>query len=94
MMPWPGLLEPFTECLGLGVIAATCLNYMFGVNVVLFLILNAAVWFLCDLMLIKTIEVHIDIYIIITVYILLCRIKVLVVLFIAISILLHSYNIN
>ena len=43
MMPWPGLLEPFTECLGLGVIAATCLNYMFGVDVVLFFILHAAV---------------------------------------------------
>lgn len=58
MMPWPGLLEPFTECLGLGVIGALCAYYLLGVNILLFLPLHAIVWFCCDLLLIKTIEVY------------------------------------
>lgn len=57
MMPWPGLLEPFTECFGLGLTAALCTNYLFGVNILLFLLLHTGVWFCCDLLLIKTIEV-------------------------------------
>ena len=57
MMPWPGLLEPFTECLGLGIIGALCTNYLFNVSIPLFLVLHMVVWFCCDLMLIKTIEV-------------------------------------
>ena len=57
MMPWPGLLEPFTECFGLGLTAALCINYLLGVNIFLFLLLHTGVWFCCDLLLIKTIEV-------------------------------------
>ena len=57
MMPWPGLLEPFTECLGLGVIAALCSSHLFDVSVPLFLLLHVAVWFSLDLILIRTIEV-------------------------------------
>ena len=57
MMPWPGLLEPFTECLGLGIITSICLNYLLNVNIILFLVLHTVAWFCCDLILIRTIEV-------------------------------------
>ena len=57
MMPWPGLLEPFTECLCLGAIGALCSSYLFSVSVPLFLLLHTALWFYFDLMLIRTIEV-------------------------------------
>ena len=57
MMPWPGLLEPFTECLCLGVISALCSSYLFSVSVPLFLLLHTALWFCFDLLLIRTIEV-------------------------------------
>ena len=58
MMPWPGLLEPFTECLCLGVIAALCSSYLFNISIPLFLLLHTALWFSFDLLLIRTIEVR------------------------------------
>jgi ceramide glucosyltransferase len=56
MMPWPGLIEPFTECFGLGLLGALCVHYLLDVNPLLFLLVHTAVWFIFDLLLLKLIE--------------------------------------
>ena len=61
MMPWPGLLEPFTECFGLGLLGSLCAAYLLGVNsflfIVIFLLVHSAVWFFLDMSLMRTVEV-------------------------------------
>ena len=57
MMPWPGLIEPFTECLGLGLLGAICIYFLLAVDPLLFLLVHTAVWFTFDLCLLKSIEV-------------------------------------
>ena len=59
MMPWPGLVEPFTECLGLGVLGALCLHRLLHLNPLVFLLVHTLVWFLFDLLLMKLIEVSV-----------------------------------
>ena len=59
MMPWPGLVEPFTECLGLGVLGALCLHRLLHLNPLVFLLVHTLVWFLFDLLLMKLIEVRV-----------------------------------
>lgn len=56
MMPWPGLVEPFTECFGLGLLGALC-SYQLHVNPYLFLLVHTLIWFTFDLILLKLIEV-------------------------------------
>ena len=58
-MPWPGLVEPFTECLGLGVLGALCLHRLLHLNPLVFLLVHTLVWFLFDLLLMKLIEVRV-----------------------------------
>lgn len=57
MMPWPGLIEPFTECFGLGLLGGICIYYFLAVDLILFLLVHTTVWFTCDLFLLKLIEV-------------------------------------
>ena len=59
MMPWPGLLEPFTECLGVGVLWALCLGFCLNFSVSLFLLVHSAVWFSMDLLLLRIISVSV-----------------------------------
>lgn len=56
MMPWPGLLEPFTECLVLGLLASAATSYLFGVGVVQFMAVHVSVWFCCDYLLLTIAE--------------------------------------
>ena len=56
MVPWPGLIEPFTECLGLGLLGAICIYFLLAVDPLLFLLVHTAVWFTFDLFLLKSIE--------------------------------------
>ena len=58
MMPWPGLVEPFTECFGLGLLGALCLHLLLQLNPVLFLLVHTSVWLTFDLILLKLIEVR------------------------------------
>ena len=58
MMPWPGLIEPFTECFGLGLLGAVCVYYLLEVNPLLFLLVHTVTWFIFDLLLLKLIEVY------------------------------------
>jgi hypothetical protein len=58
MMPWPGLLEPLTESICLGVVASLCVHHVLGVNPFLFLLFHLALWFLLDLALIRVVEVR------------------------------------
>ena len=57
MMPWPGLVEPLTECLGLGLAGALAAWQLLGVSVLLFLLVHTSFWLLCDMMLIRIIQV-------------------------------------
>ena len=57
MMPWPGLVEPFTECFGLGLLGALCLHNLLQLHPLLFLLVHTLVWFTFDLVLLKFIEV-------------------------------------
>lgn len=50
-------LEPFTECLGLGILGALSFHYLFGFSMFTFFFLHMLFWFSCDLALIKSIEV-------------------------------------
>ena len=59
MMPWPGLIEPFTECFGLGLLGAMCVHHLLLANPILFLLVHTAVWFTFDLLLLKLIEVNV-----------------------------------
>ena len=59
MMPWPGLIEPFTECFGLGLLGAMCAHHLLLANPILFLLVHTAVWFTFDLLLLKLIEVSV-----------------------------------
>ena len=59
MMPWPGLIEPFTECFGLGLLGAMCAHHLLLANPILFLLVHTAVWFTFDLLLLKLIEVNV-----------------------------------
>ncbi|CAI8005913.1 Ceramide glucosyltransferase [Geodia barretti] len=56
MMPWPGLVEPFTECFGLGLLGALCLHRLLHIHPLLFLLVHTSVWFTFDLVLLKLIE--------------------------------------
>lgn len=56
MMPWPGLIEPFTECFGLGLLGALCLYRLLSINPLLFLLVHTTLWFTFDLILLKLIE--------------------------------------
>ena len=57
MMPFPGLLEPLTESAVLGAVGCLLLHYMFGVNAALFLGCHFTFWFVCDMLLLRIIEV-------------------------------------
>ena len=57
MMPFPGLLEPLTESVVLGVVGCLLLHYMCGVNAVLFLGCHFTFWFVCDMLLLRILEV-------------------------------------
>ena len=35
MMPWPGLVEPFTECLGLGLLGSLAAGYLLDASFLL-----------------------------------------------------------
>ena len=61
MMPWPGLVEPFTECFGLGLLGALCLHRLLHIHPLLFLLVHTSVWFTFDLVLLKLIEVWLHI---------------------------------
>lgn len=60
MMPWPGLLEPLTESICLGIVASVCAHNVIGVNPFLFFLLHMTVWFCLDLALIKVVEVRLE----------------------------------
>jgi ceramide glucosyltransferase len=56
MMPWPGLMEPLTECFGLGLLGAMATLRLLGLHPLLFLLVHTALWVTFDLMLLKLIE--------------------------------------
>ncbi|XP_065906026.1 ceramide glucosyltransferase-like [Dysidea avara] len=56
MMPWPGLLEPFTECLTLGVLLSLSLYQLMDWNPVWPFIGHVCLWFLLDMCLLKQIQ--------------------------------------
>eukprot|EP00731_Ephydatia_muelleri_P018739 Em0011g779a len=56
MMPWPGLLEPFTECLLLGLLTSVATSHLFGVGVVRFMVFHVGMWLCSDLLLLTIIE--------------------------------------
>ena len=58
MMPWPGLLEPFTECLLLGLLTSVATSHLFGVGVVRFMVFHVGMWLCSDLLLLTIIEVE------------------------------------
>ena len=60
MMPWPGLVEPFTECLGLGLLGSLAAGYLLDASFLLtlfFMVAHCAAWFTFDVILMRTIEV-------------------------------------
>ena len=57
MMPWPGLVEPLTECLGLGLAGALAAKQLLGVSVLLPLLVHTLFWLGCDMVLIRIIQV-------------------------------------
>ena len=60
MMPWPGLIEPLTECFGLGLLASLSAGYLLGASfllIVCFMVAHCAAWFTFDVILMRTIEV-------------------------------------
>ena len=59
MMPWPGLLEPFTECLTLGVILSLSLYHLLEWNPVWPFCGHIGLWFFLDMCLLVQIQVGI-----------------------------------
>ena len=57
MMPWPGLVEPLTECFGLALLGALCSHLLLHIDPFLFLLVHTSIWFIFDLTLLKLIEV-------------------------------------
>lgn len=57
MVPFPGLLEPLTECFCLAVMGGLSVRFLLGTNFLLFFLIYSAVWFLTDVVLIRTIAV-------------------------------------
>ena len=57
MMPWPGLLEPITESICLGIIGGLCAYQILGLNPLLFFIVHMLIWFSMDLLFIRVVEV-------------------------------------
>ena len=57
MMPWPGLMEPFSECFLLGLMASVCVSHLAGVGAVSFFVCHVLVWFLFDMFLLRAVEV-------------------------------------
>jgi len=57
MMPWPGLLEPFTECLTLGVLLSLSLYQLMDWNPVWPFISHVCLWFFLDMCLLNQIQV-------------------------------------
>jgi len=57
MMPWPGLLEPFTECLTLGVLLSLSLYYLMDWSPVWPFTGHVCLWFFLDMCLLSQIQV-------------------------------------
>ncbi|XP_065842593.1 ceramide glucosyltransferase-B-like isoform X2 [Oscarella lobularis] len=56
MMPFPGLLEPLTECIFLGIFASIAASRIFNCCVLTFFVLQSIVWFLLDYHLMSCVE--------------------------------------
>ncbi|XP_062509508.1 ceramide glucosyltransferase-like [Corticium candelabrum] len=56
MMPFPGLLEPLTECLFLGLLGSWAASQLLDCNFYLFFLTHCFIWFLSDLFLLSHIE--------------------------------------
>ena len=57
MITLPALLEPFTECLLLGVIFSLSVHYIMGWNELIILLCHCLNWFICDMILLHLVEV-------------------------------------
>lgn len=57
MIPFPTLLEPFSECLLLGFLASLCARYVMGVPFVVFYSAHILVWMVFDFFLLKNLQV-------------------------------------
>ena len=57
MMPWPGLLEPFTECLTLAILSSSSIYQLFGYNPLWPFCGHVLLWFFLDVCLIIQIQV-------------------------------------
>ena len=58
MITLPALLEPFTECLLLGVIVSLSVYYIMGWDKLIFLLCHCLNWFICDMILLHLVEVY------------------------------------
>lgn len=59
MMPFPGLLEPLTESMVLGMIGCVMMYYVLNVHPIVFLVCHFLFWFICDMILLRIIQVTI-----------------------------------
>ena len=57
MIPFPTLLEPFSECLLLGFLASLCARYVLGVPFIVFYFAHILVWMVFDFFLLKNLQV-------------------------------------
>lgn len=57
MMPFPGLLEPLTESVVLGVVGCVIAYCVLGVHPLAFCAFHFSFWFVCDMILLRIIEV-------------------------------------
>lgn len=57
MIPFTIILEPLSECLILGAIAALSVNYLFQWDALVFYLVHILVWFLLDWILLSTVQV-------------------------------------
>ena len=59
MITLPALLEPFTECLLLGVIVSLSAHYIMGWNKLIILLCHCLNWFISDMILLHLVEVYV-----------------------------------
>lgn len=58
MIPHTIILEPLQECFLLGLIGSWAVNFMFGWNSLIFLLIHVLAWMLLDYVLLTVIQVN------------------------------------
>ena len=56
MLPVTMMFEPFTECIGLGLLSAWAMHYLFRWDPISFFLVHILVWFLMDWILIHIVQ--------------------------------------